>query len=698
MFQATTLGGLAAFAVHGALFPGGDLDGFFDTWVYNGLLVAAALSCLLRGLTLRSERGGWLVLGVGLLAWALGEIHYAVFYADDLEPPYPSLSDVLYLAFYPAAYTALVLVVKARLRAFHASLWLDGVIGALAVAAVGASLLLQPILDSTGGEALTVAADLAYPLGDVVLLALVVGIFALTGWRPGRAWGLIGAGFAAVSVADSLFLWSSATGSQLDGTLLDSLWLAAALLLGWAAWEPPGAPVTPQFDRGRMLVMPAVFALTTLAMLVYDHFAPVNDSALILSTATLVAVIVRTATTFGENLQMLARTREESLTDSLTGLGNRRKLLIDLPVAIDHAGDEEPRMLVLFDLDGFKRYNDTYGHPAGDALLARLGHNLGAAAHPYGTAYRLGGDEFCALVSVRPPGAEKIVAALADALTDHGRGFEVGASHGAVLLPHESGDAPRALQVADQRLYADKGGRRRSSITQQTRDVLLQVLQEREPDLRDHLHGVGELAMALGRRLKLAPEDLDEVARAAELHDVGKMAVPDDILQKPGPLDEVEWALMRQHTVVGQRMLSAAPALLPVAKIVRSTHERWDGMGYPDGLSEDAIPLGARIISVCDAFDAMTSDRPYHAAITSDAAVQELRRCAGTHFDPAVVDAFCAESEAYATDGAPPVDHGDHAPAGHQDEERLAGLALVEEVRRPDRAPGPPALPAPLPR
>jgi two-component system, cell cycle response regulator len=131
--------------------------------------------------------------------------------------------------------------------------------------------------------------------------------------------------------------------------------------------------------------------------------------------------------------------------------------------------------------------------------------------------------------------------------------------------------------------------------------------------------------------------------RAAELHDVGKVAIPDAILTKAGALDDAEWALMREHTAIGERILSAAPALSAVAGIVRSAHERIDGAGYPDRLAGDAIPLEARIVFVCDAFDAMTSARPYDAARTPAAAIAELRRGAGTQFDARVVEAFAAE-------------------------------------------------------
>jgi HD-GYP domain-containing protein (c-di-GMP phosphodiesterase class II) len=170
--------------------------------------------------------------------------------------------------------------------------------------------------------------------------------------------------------------------------------------------------------------------------------------------------------------------------------------------------------------------------------------------------------------------------------------------------------------------------------------VLLSTLSERQPDLRHHLHEVAELALAVGRELGMNPEELDELARAAELRDLGKIAIPDAILSKPGALNEAEWAFMRRHTVVGERILLSAPALRPVARLVRSSHERFDGSGYPDGLAGEDIPLGARIVAVCDAYEAMTSDRPYRPPMSPEEAIAELGACAGSQFDPAVVDAF----------------------------------------------------------
>jgi HD-GYP domain-containing protein (c-di-GMP phosphodiesterase class II) len=199
--------------------------------------------------------------------------------------------------------------------------------------------------------------------------------------------------------------------------------------------------------------------------------------------------------------------------------------------------------------------------------------------------------------------------------------------------------ATDALRLADKRMYSKKG-MRAGSAQSQTRGVLLRVLHEREPELERHLDGVAHLASAFGRTLGLETEELDVLVRAAELHDIGKIAIPDEILHKPDSLSDEEWALMRKHTLVGQRVLDAAPALGPVAALVRSTHERWDGSGYPDGLSGRDIPQGSRVILICDAYDAMVEGRPYRPAMSSEQALEELRTGAGTQFDPDLVKCF----------------------------------------------------------
>jgi len=332
--------------------------------------------------------------------------------------------------------------------------------------------------------------------------------------------------------------------------------------------------------------------------------------------------------------------RGEATEDPLTGLANRRQLARDLDAVWARASDEEPVRLVLFDLDGFKSYNDNFGHLGGDLLLARLARALGRAVGAHGCAYRLGGDEFCALLWGSASAA--LVGDCLQALSAQGDGFSITSSYGVVLLPREARETHVALQLADERMYAHKDNSR-ASAGRQTRDLALQILAAHEPVLHTHSSNVAQLTEGVARRMGLEGVELAEAVRAAELHDIGKMAIPYSLLHKAGPLDEHEWELMRRHPIIGASILSAAPALARVAEIVGATHERYDGAGYPHGWAGDEIPLASRIVFVCDAFDAMVSERPFGEAKPELEALRELRECAGSQFDPRVVQAFLVE-------------------------------------------------------
>jgi diguanylate cyclase (GGDEF)-like protein len=322
----------------------------------------------------------------------------------------------------------------------------------------------------------------------------------------------------------------------------------------------------------------------------------------------------------------------QAMHDSLTGLPNRRKLMIDLERSMD---DDAPGVLALFDLDGFKSYNDTFGHAEGDLLLRRLSTKLAEATD--GNAYRLGGDEFCVLLSGGLAGTN--ATAYDAALSENGEGFAVRASAGLVEFPLEASEPSAALLLADQRMYAEKDGRP-GSANQQTRDMVMRMLTERDPGLLEHISAVAVTARQMGERLELSSGELEDLVRAAEMHDIGKIAIPDTILHKPGPLDYEEWLFMRRHTIIGASILSAAPAFASAAKAVRGSHERFDGGGYPDGLSGEDIPLASRVIFICDSFHAMTSERAYQGPMERQDALDELKRCSGTQFDPRLVEVF----------------------------------------------------------
>ncbi len=341
-----------------------------------------------------------------------------------------------------------------------------------------------------------------------------------------------------------------------------------------------------------------------------------------------------------ENEGLLAESRKDSRTDALTGLGNRRALVADLTDTFAAPGGVQDKLLGLFDLDGFKQYNDTFGHPAGDALLTRLGGRLMDEMDGIGTAYRMGGDEFCILASAGAGDADAIPRRAAAALSESGDAFAVGCSFGVAHLPSEASSVETALGVADERMYEDKTGR--STASRQSTDVLLAVLSERSARLGAHAGSIVRLAQQIAEDLQLPESEVKRIALGAELHDVGKVAIPDAVLDKPGPLSDPEWTFVRQHTLIGERIVLSAQSLADAAGLVRSSHERVDGTGYPDGLRGDEIEVGAGIIGVCDAFVAMRCQRPYRRARSTGEALAELRRGSGTQFLPAAVEALCA--------------------------------------------------------
>jgi diguanylate cyclase (GGDEF)-like protein len=433
-------------------------------------------------------------------------------------------------------------------------------------------------------------------------------------------------------------LTASALGVHVAGGVIEAhfaFFVVVALLTLYESWTVFALAV------GYVLVHHGIFGMAAASQV----FAEPHQYAHPWKWAAIHAAFVGAAGVAGlitwrlnEDVRRAMRATQEQLhaastTDVLTELGNRRRLLADLEEAMTVPGMK----LSLFDLDGFKIYNDSFGHQAGDALLARLGRRLRGAVSGAGQAYRLGGDEFCILVS--GPGADAAHAAACEALSEHGDAFTIGSSHGTVGLTTEAATPDKALLLADKRMYDSKNDGRMSASRQST-NVLLRALAERDPVLSSHVGDVALTAQEVARELGVPEDQLPPIRQAAELHDIGKVAIPDAILGKPGPLDEEEWVYVRRHTAIGERILAAAPALSYVAKLVRHSHERWDGAGYPDGLSGEEIPLGSRIVSVCDAFDAMVGERPYCEARNFDEALAELDRCAGSQFDPAVVAAF----------------------------------------------------------
>jgi len=452
------LGGTAVVALHDWLGIGASLDFAISEALYDAVVLGAGLACLIRASDYPREKGAWLWIGAALLSWGVAEVYWTIFIEGNASAPYPSPADIGYLAFYPLAYVGLAMLVRARAHEIKWRLWMDGLIAALGTAALGTAFVFDFVAEKATGTTLEKLTTLSYPLGDIAMLSMVVGVIALTGWRPGRTWSLLLAGLSALVIADIAYTLQSTEGALPGGEWINPIYLVAAVCLGAAVWQPAeAAEITSSHkDDRREIIVPAVFAAVMIGLFAMQYYSATGGLSTVLWAATMTAVVMRLTMSDRENHKLL----EEVRTDSLTGLGNRGRMEVELAEVCERASSERSAMLYLFDLNGFKRYNDSFGHPAGDRLLSRLGNSLKAMIGDDGSAYRIGGDEFCLLLTCAEDRFEAVARAGTEALTEHDRGVEVSSSWGAAAIPAEAGDPSAALQLADVRMYAQKESRR----------------------------------------------------------------------------------------------------------------------------------------------------------------------------------------------------------------------------------------------
>ncbi len=403
----------------------------------------------------------------------------------------------------------------------------------------------------------------------------------------------------------------------------------------------------------------ALMASAALVLVVLWQRSPLLSAALV---GPLLAIALYQRSTY-----RALRAMKLALTDPLTGLGNHRHFHDRLErELIDAERNERPFSLCLVDVDDFKRVNDLFGHPAGDSVLSQLATTL----RQNGEAFRLGGDEFALLLPAYAEteavdAASAILERIAALRLDHMGSVTVSA--GIATFPRQAPDRGELIRLADSALYwAKENGKNRVHVYRPDVVELAELRRlavgpdraarfraaaslAKAVDLRDtytgsHSARVADLAARVADRLGLDQEQIELSRLAGSLHDLGKLAIPEEILRKPGPLTGPERLVLERHPQIGFRMLDSL-GIDPVAEWILHHHERWDGTGYPDRLPGPEIPLGARIIFVVDAYDAMTSDRVYRGRLTQDDALEELKRCAGTQFDPAVVTALAEELE-----------------------------------------------------
>jgi diguanylate cyclase (GGDEF)-like protein len=461
VLQALTAALVASFVVSTVVRAHGTSVPFFDVWVENIGYACCALLCLARAIMRRPGRWGWGALGAGLLFFTTGSVLFTAVVQYFNPIPSPSIADFAFLSDYPLAFLGISLLVRETVPNISKTIWVDALIAALGVAALEATLVIGPISDGIHGNFQTVATNIAYPIGDVVLVSMVIGVFAVRGWRPGRLWWTLGAGLVLFAGADSIYLLRVTSGSYVVGTPLDSLWAVAALVMGLAAW----VGITPRVRSAPTIqapnFVPALFLLSSLAIVVYATTHQVLRVGVILATATLVIAIARSAYAFRE-LRALADSNREARTDDLTGLPNRR-LFFERLVACFGGGATPSRLAVLMiDLDRFKEINDSLGHHVGDDVLRQLGPRLTAAVGGMGTVARLGGDEFGLVLSPLADPAEaievadRVRTALREPFQLEGMSLRVDASIGIALAPDHGTTPESLLQKADLAMFVAK--------------------------------------------------------------------------------------------------------------------------------------------------------------------------------------------------------------------------------------------------
>jgi diguanylate cyclase (GGDEF)-like protein/PAS domain S-box-containing protein len=429
----------------------------------------------------------------------------------------------------------------------------------------------------------------------------------------------------------------------------------AEKLTGWTFEDASGKPlemvfrIVNEFTREtcenpvkRALESGSTVALTNHTVLISadgkeipieDSAAPIKDEA---GNITGVVLVFRD---FTEKREKQRQVEYLSMHDQLTGLYNRRFFEEELR-RLDTA-DNLPFSIVMLDVNGLKLVNDAFGHKAGDALLKKVAHVMTNECRNGEAVSRIGGDEFIILLpKTDEEAAKKLMGSIKDSMAGESiQGLQVSVSIGVNTKCEPRRKIDEVLKVSEDLLYRDKIFDRNSQ-RYEAIQMIMRSLHEKIPRERQHSFRVGELCGRIGKAMGMHPNMLSALITAAELHDIGKIAISNDILDKPGKLNDAEWLEIKRHPEVGYNILSSANAYAPLADIVLAHHERWDGRGYPNGLRGSRIPLNARIIAVADSYDAMIEDRPYRKALTQEQAIDQLMQFSGIQFDADIVDCF----------------------------------------------------------
>jgi diguanylate cyclase (GGDEF)-like protein len=658
-------------------------------WMFVAVAVAAAVAGIsvwrwTRGV----ERRFWLVVSIAGTLIAASQGYYAWYtaFVDAKGPAVPSVATALDLA----AMGVFIVLLATLTRFRHTSVMAAWryVIDEAAVS-LSASVLLAAVLITPWYDAIHVVAPWPRVLAGifpVLGVHLIAGTFRnIVGLRPARwqPWErLVAGGLSCLGLSFVMWpLWYASSAIGFGGAAAaaptETLALAGILFVLGAAiyrqterdsqWHlAPMPPMEPTAGWIATVVYPGLelAAIPFFGVLAYQarDLLPAFRMYSVATAIVVGVVVLRTILTVVDNGHLLNR----SVTDPLTGVHNHRHFHDRLSSAMATAeryGDEIS--VAVIDIDDFNRVNGAVGHAQGDGALAEVASRISSVVRGADVVCRTGGDEFGIVFPSSGPDVafdvcERVAAALREQLGPHGRPITV--SIGVASFPAHAADREALLRMADGAQYWAKYHGKDQAVLYDpvvvtaldaedrirglqdgmhlsTVRSLAAAVDARSPGMEHHSRNVAALAVLAARELELDERTATLIEVAALVHDVGKIGISDRILQKRGPLSDDEVAAVQEHSALGERVLQSTK-LEEVLPWVRHHHERWDGKGYPDGLAGEAIPLEARILAICDAYDAMTSERSYRAAMSKTAALQEIDLNLGTRFDPAVGEVF----------------------------------------------------------
>jgi diguanylate cyclase (GGDEF)-like protein len=533
---------------------------FYDGWVGNLAYLGCAVLIGIRAATVRDDqRAGWTALAVALALFAAGNLLWTTV-VQFMDPvPYPSAQDAFFLPFYPVAYLGIGLLARGSVPGRGArAIWLDGLIAALGVAALESAIVVAAVVSGAHGDLGDLATNFAYPIGDLVLVTMLVAVFAVQGWRPDRLWWTLGAGLILFAAADSVYSVQTAHDTYVTGTVLDSVWMIGTLLMATAAWQSHGR-LSARARRTQPVLVPGAFLMSSLCIVVYATFHPVVPLAVVLATCTLMVAIIRMGFAFRE-LQSLAESKREARTDELTGLPNRRLFYETLRRRLEAGSGRADLAVLMIDLDRFKEINDSLGHHVGDEVLRQLGPRLASVVDGSGTVARLGGDEFGLLVAPLESSmqatqvAERVREDLRRSFVLDGITLHVDASIGIAIAPEHGDAADTLLQRADVAMYEAKRNHDPWQLYSPFRDRHTRDRLELMEDVRDAI-ARRELVLYYQPKVDLSTREMTGVeALVRWQHPVRGLLAPDrflDLFEQSGligplAMTVLEMAMLQQ--------------------------------------------------------------------------------------------------------------------------------------------------------